>query len=165
MLNKSRAEQVLAKLQGHERISLPALARSMGITYEKLQSYLYGRAHFPVELAPDLYEAVAEVDPVLAVWAWETLCGAAQIKRDSHPTAAGVDRDPVPADALQAQAALGELSGQIATFGETIDPWEAPRALPAARALHAVASELVVKLERIASETPQRSIRVVPEVR
>jgi hypothetical protein len=68
-------------------------------------------------------------------------------------------------DALQAQAALGELSGQIASFGERVDPWEAPRALPAARSLHAEAGELVVKLERIAAASPQRSIRAVSEAR
>lgn len=159
MLNaRSRAEVVIARLIAHPQLTLPGIARAMGVPESRVKAYAYGRAPFPAELAPELYGAVAEVDPSLALWAYSEIVGLPLIRHEARPLPSGIDRDPLLVDALQTAAALGHLQGEIASVGCEVDPHEAAELLPEARRARTEMGQLVAKLEAISGRSPQRPL-------
>lgn len=153
-----RAVRVLARILGDGQISARTMATEMGISESQLGALRYGRQRFPAELLPELYAAVAPVDPTLALWALLEISGVRSIGYDLRPAAAGLDADPVTVDALQTARALGSVQGQLADSGYEVDPQEAHGMLPDARRAHRELGQVVGKLERIANSTPQLSL-------
>ena len=152
-----RAVRVLARVLGDGRISARTLATEMAISESQLGALRYGRQRFPVELAPDLYEAIAPVDPSLALWAYSEIVGLRLIGHEARPTT-GTDSDPLTVDALQTSGALGEVGLAIAQAGEEVDHLEAAAMLPAVRRARREVGQLAEKIEARARRTPQLSL-------
>lgn len=153
-----RAVVVLARLFGDERITARVLAAEMGISECQLGAFRYERQRFPAELLPALFEAVAPIDPALALWAVREIAGLSLIGHELRPAAPGLDRDPPAIDALQTAEALGQVEGGLSRAGAVVDHQEAAGMLPAARHAQREMGQLAAKLEQIANRTPQLSI-------
>jgi hypothetical protein len=154
---RSTEETVFSRLA--DSLSIPRLAVITGIPATTLHAYRYGRARLPACHLAKLYRGILSLsgDAGLAAWAFERLSGADAIGHHLTPKAQGLDGDAPVLDALQAAHWLGAVSARLAEFGE-LDHAEAAVTLPDARRLEVEAGQLRVKLEVIASCTPQRSI-------
>lgn len=143
-----------AHLRGRGGFGVQALAELMGRPGRTIHNWCEAVCS---PSAADLFlviDAVRSQDPARA-----TLLLADLVRVVGHtvtPVDLASDPDPLPVDVMQAAATEGDLAREVASHGETTDPYEARRALPFVRRLAAAVAVIAGKLEALAATGPQR---------